>query len=597
MSTEPNKPDPKDMPINIRMLIAFALTGLVIFGTPYFYKSLGIKLPEKTEQQQAADAKPPSETESKAPSETNAAATSAAAAPEKTPAKPGDRKPGDAKPASGEQSGSTVAASAEETVTLETDLYHVVFSNRGGVVKNWTLKKFPDHARKPLDVVNVAAAPKAGYPFQYEFRGAKLPVNLSQSLFKATQSPDGLSVDFEYSYSGVTAHKSFEFKRDSYLVQITSTATLNGQPLPHLLAWRGGFGDMAVPNAASQESEPYYDASTGKVDRGHAKDAKNGPFHKDGTFGWVGIEDQYFAAVFLPAGNGTVQTTIFDDQVKTSFNATEDSFLGVAAGGAAENRFSLYLGPKDPEALQALNPKLAEIVDFGWFAIIAKPLFVSLHWIYDRWFHNWGWSIIVATVIINLVLFPLKLANLKSMRKMQALQPEIAKINEKYKALPLRDPKQADKNAEMMALYSKAGTNPMSGCIPMLVQMPFLFAFYKVLSISIALRGADWLWVTDLSQPEQIAIRILPIFLVITGFIMQKMTPMTTVDPAQQKTMMLMPLMMGFIFYQAQSGLVLYWLTGNLVGIAQQWLLNKAMPKPAVAAPPTKDVKKSNNRK
>jgi YidC/Oxa1 family membrane protein insertase len=183
------------------------------------------------------------------------------------------------------------------------------------------------------------------------------------------------------------------------------------------------------------------------------------------------------------------------------------------------------------------------------------------------------------------------------MRKMQALQPEIAKINEKYKSLPLRDPKQADKNAEMMALYSKAGTNPMSGCIPMIIQMPFLFAFYKVLSVSIALRGASWLWVSDLSQPEQIAIRILPILLVITGFVMQKMTPMTTVDPSQQKTMMLMPLMMGFIFYQASSGLVLYWLTGNLVGIAQQWLLNKAMPKPEAPPPAAKDVKKSSNRK
>ena len=213
-----------------------------------------------------------------------------------------------------------------------------------------------------------------------------------------------------------------------------------------------------------------------------------------------------------------------------------------------------------------------------------------------NWFHNYGWSIIGATVIINLFLFPLKLANLKSMRKMQALQPEIAKINEKYKSLPLRDPKQADKNAEMMALYSKAGTNPMSGCIPMLIQMPFLFAFYKVLAVSIALRGASWLWVGDLSQPEQLAIRVLPIVLVITGFIMQKMTPMTTVDPSQQKTMMLMPLMMGFIFYQASSGLVLYWLTGNLVGIAQQWLLNKAMPKPEAPAPVV-NTKKSNNRK
>ena len=582
MSTEPNKPDPKDMPVNIRMLIAFALTGLVIFGTPYFYKLIGIKLPEKTEQQATAPATPQPTT--------STPATAAAPAPVQPVPQP-------AKKLAGLSTAPATVAGSEETLTLDTDLYHIVFSNRGAVVKSWTLKKFPDHAGKPLDVVNGAAVQKTGYPFHYEFRNAKPSADLNQVLFKATRSPDGLEVKFDYSVAGLTASKSFTFQQDSYLLQIDSTTTVNGQPLPHLLAWRGGFGDMAVPNASSQESEVYYDTATDKIDREKAKAAKNGPLPKDGTFAWVGVEDQYFAAVFLPAGNATLQTTIFDDQAKTPFNNSEESFVGLAVGGDANDRSSLYLGPKDPEALRKLNPKLASIVDFGWFAIIAKPLFLSLHWMNDNWFHNYGWSIIVATVVINLVLFPLKLANLKSMRKMQALQPEIAKINEKYKSLPLRDPKQADKNAEMMALYSKAGTNPMSGCIPMIIQMPFLFAFYKVLSVSIALRGASWLWVGDLSQPEQLAIRVLPVVLVITGFIMQKMTPMTTVDPSQQKTMMLMPLMMGFIFYQASSGLVLYWLTGNLVGIAQQWLLNKAMPKPEAPASAVKDVKKSNNRK
>lgn len=578
MSIEPNKPDSKDPGISLRMLLAFALTGLVIFGTPYFYQLVGIKTPEKTEQPAAAQ--PKSDTAPKP-----AAATPAAVAAPAPEAKPS------AHVASPEGS---VSAVTEESFTLDTNLYHVVFSNRGGVVKSWTLKKFPDHANKPLDLVNPAAVQKTGYPFHYELRNAKPPVDLNQALFKATEAPDGLSVKFEYSAAGLTATKSFTFQRDRYLLQIDSAAELNGQPLPHLLAWRGGYGDMAVPNAASQESEVYYDASTDKVAREKAKAAKNGPVNKDGTFGWVGLEDQYFAAVFLPAGNGTLQTIIFDDQAKTAFNNAEDSFIGLAVGGDGDNRLELYVGPKDPETLRKLNPKLESLVDFGWFAIIAKPLFLSLQWLNANWTHNYGWSIIVATIIINLFLFPLKLANLKSMRKMQALQPEIAKINEKYKSLPMRDPKQADKNAEMMALYSKAGTNPMSGCIPMVIQMPFLFAFYKVLAVSIALRGASWLWVGDLSQPEQLAIRILPIILVVTGFVMQKMTPMATVDPTQQKTMMLMPLMMGFIFYQASSGLVLYWLTGNLVGIAQQWILNKAMPKPET---PVVAVKKSNNRK
>lgn len=604
MSTEPNKPDSKDPGISLRMVIAFALTGLVIFGTPYFYKAIGVKFPEKAEQQAASEKTPAKKVEPAPPPATepataspSAASPAAASPPAASPStKSGSSGKAKATPAA-ESAGTDVTASSEENITLDTDLYHVVFSNRGGVVKSWTLKKFPDHAGKPLDVVNAAAAAKTGYPFQFDFRAAKPPTDLNQALFKSTQSPDGLSVDFEYSHAGVTAHKSFEFKRDKYLLQVASSVTSNGQPLPHLIAWRGGFGDMAVPSPAGQASELYYDAATDKVDRQKAKDAKNGPVNKDGTFSWVGLEDQYFAAVFLPSGTATVQTTIFDDQVKTPFNNTEESFVGLAAGGEGDNRLSLYLGPKDIETLRRLNPKLESIVDFGWFWFIAKPLYFSLHWIYDNWIHNYGWAIILATVIINMVLFPLKLANLKSMRKMQALQPEIAKINEKYKSLSLRDPKQADKNAEMMALYQKAGTNPMSGCIPMLIQMPFLYAFYRILTVSVALRGAPWLWVSDLSQPEAIAIRVLPVLLVITGFVMQKMTPMTTVDPTQQKTMMFMPLMMGFIFYQASSGLVLYWLTGNLVGIGQQWILNKAVPKPATPAQPARDIKKSTTRK
>jgi YidC/Oxa1 family membrane protein insertase len=579
MSIEPHKPDSKDPGISLRMMLAFALTGLVIFGTPYFYQMIGVKTPETGAQQHAAEQK----------KESPSAPASAAAPAPVPPAPPAATAPAKRAAAPAAES---VAGASEENLTIDTAVYHIVFSNRGGVVKSWTLKKYPDHAGKPLDVVNVSAVQKTGYPFAYDFRSTKPPVDLNQALFKATSSPDGLGMTFDFSSGGVTAQKTFKFQQDGYLLQIESTALVNGQPLPHLLAWRGGFGDMAVPNPSSQENEVSYDESTGKIDREKVKIAKNGPVERNGTFAWVGVEDQYFCAVFLPGGSATLQTTIFDDQSKTPFNTTEEPFLGLGVGGDANNRFSLYLGPKDLDTLSKIGPKLASIVDFGWFAIIAKPLFLSLRWMNDNWFQNYGWSIIVATVIINLFLFPLKLANLKSMRKMQALQPEIAKINEKYKSLSLRDPKQADKNAEMMALYQKAGTNPMSGCIPMLVQMPFLFAFYKVLAVSIALRGASWLWVNDLSQPEQLAIRVLPILLIITGFIMQKMTPMATVDPAQQKTMMFMPLMMGFIFYQAQSGLVLYWLTGNLVGIAQQWVLNRAMPKPA-PAPVAKDIKKS----
>jgi YidC/Oxa1 family membrane protein insertase len=186
---------------------------------------------------------------------------------------------------------------------------------------------------------------------------------------------------------------------------------------------------------------------------------------------------------------------------------------------------------------------------------------------------------------------------MKSSKKMQALQPQIKAINEKYKGLSMKDPRKTDQNQEVMDLYKKNGVNPVGGCLPMLLQMPFLYAFYKVLGVSIEMRGANWLWVGDLSQPENIlnGIHILPILLVITQFAMQKMTPQPGVDPAQQKMMMMMPLMFGFMFWSASSGLVLYWLTGNVVGIVQQWLLNKSMSAPAVEPPKPGSSKKGRN--
>jgi YidC/Oxa1 family membrane protein insertase len=240
-----------------------------------------------------------------------------------------------------------------------------------------------------------------------------------------------------------------------------------------------------------------------------------------------------------------------------------------------------------------VNPKLEQIVDFGWFWFLAKPLFLFLRLLNREWVHNYGWSIVLATVFINFILFPLRLINMKSMKKMQRLQPQIQKINEKYKGLSLRDPRQQEKNAETMELYKQNGANPMAGCLPMVIQMPFLYAFYTVLAVSLEMRGANWLWVGDLSQPEHLALRALPIIMIITSFLMQRMTPTTGMDPSQQRMMMFMPLVMGFFFYNQSSGLVLYWLTGNLMGIAQQYFFNKTMA-PAPVAPAV--VKSSGSR-
>jgi YidC/Oxa1 family membrane protein insertase len=200
---------------------------------------------------------------------------------------------------------------------------------------------------------------------------------------------------------------------------------------------------------------------------------------------------------------------------------------------------------------------------------------------------------VVVTIAINMVLFPLRLTSMKSSKKMQALQPQIAAINAKYKDLSLRDPRKQEQQAETMELYKKHGVNPVGGCIPMLIQLPFLFGYYTVLSVALAMRGASWLWVHDLSQPETLAIRVLPVLLVVAQFLQQKMTPTPGMDPAQQKMMLFMPLVMGYMFYYQSAGLVLYWLTSGLVGVAQQWMLNRGTPAAAVAVPSPPQKKKT----
>jgi YidC/Oxa1 family membrane protein insertase len=234
--------------------------------------------------------------------------------------------------------------------------------------------------------------------------------------------------------------------------------------------------------------------------------------------------------------------------------------------------------------MRTISPRLDQLVDWGWFGVIAKPLFLALNWLNDHYVHNYGWAIVILTIIINFVMLPLKFTSLKSMRQMSVIQPEVKKINEKYAGMSMRDPRK--QNEEVMELYKKHGVNPASGCVPMLLQIPFFIAFYKVLSIAIEMRGAQWLWVNDLSRPEDIAIRVLPVLMIGSQFFLQKMTPNTSGDPSQQKVMMLMPLFLGFMFYGQSSGLVLYWLTGNLVGILQQWFFNRMAPAPAATAVP-----------
>jgi YidC/Oxa1 family membrane protein insertase len=494
-----------------------------------------------------------------------------------------------------------IHADKEETVTIDTDRYTVAFSNRGAVVRSWILKDYKDRKGTPLDLVNSAALGKAPDPFSLAFKSDPPPVNANGALYKIDRAADGLGVMFEYSDGRSDVKKLFKFLKSSYLVEVNAQVTQNGLPVPHAIAWRGGFGDQTVVNAATDQHSVYYDpdASTwrghGELFENDAKKAKDGPVSATGRFSFAGLADKYFAAVFVPRGRATAEVTTYSDNVPSD-GAAEAPHVGAAVGGQGVNDFSLFVGPKDTDLLKKIDPKLETLIDWGWFEILAKPLFLVLNWTADHLVYNWGWAIILVTVAINLLLFPLRITSMKSSKKMQRLQPQIKAINDKYKGISMRDPKKTEQNQEVMDLYKREGVNPMGGCLPMVIQLPFLYAFYKVLYVSIEMRGAPWLWVHDLSQPETLAIRILPILLIVTQFVSQKMTPTSPgADPSQQKMLMIMPLVFGYIFYFLSSGLVLYYLTGNVVGIGLQMLMNRGGAPPP--APAVIDVKPTPKRK
>ena len=564
-----------------RFLMFFLLMMVVLSITQYFYKP-----PVQPPVQKKTDPNAP------------ASITTTKAEPSATPAvpasaKPGTSKAGDGKPGAPPAAPTPVQATEELIVNVDTGVAKVALSNRGGgTVKSWILTNFTEAAGKPLDVVNPASKGALPPPLSYEFRNQKLPVDLNQALFTKKPTEDGLGVEFEYSNGPVTAKRTYQFKRASYMVEITSEITQNGVMLPHYLGWRGGFGDPTVVKYYSVEKTVVYDSNKGKLESKDPKDSKEGPIESSGNYGFAGIEDQYFGLAFLPK-NSSVSELSFGDKLKVVGTEDEEYHAGVAVGGDGLNHLALFAGPKDLDVLKTSNPKLENLIEWGFFGIVAKPLFLGMNWTFHNITHNWGWAIVLVTVVINLVLFPFRLTSMKSAKKSAALAPEMAKIKEKYKGMSMRDPKKADENAEVMALYKKHGINPVGGCLPLMLQLPILWAFYTVLANIIEMRGASWLWVHDLTRPETLAIRLLPVLLLVTQFLTQRMTPPSPgMDPAQQKMMMFMPLIFGYIFYFQASGLVLYWLTGNLVGILSQYVTNKMMPAPAPAVIDVKPIPK-----
>ncbi|MGA2269394.1 MAG: membrane protein insertase YidC [Bryobacteraceae bacterium] len=577
-SGNPRQP-PKEMSMEVRLLLAFLLMGAVMFLTPYLFKTAAPPPPVK-KAEQAAPAQPQP-------------------APENIPAAPVAEQAKAERPAKKVSSKAVPSAPAtpqrtEPAFVINTNLFTVALSNQGATVRSWLLKKYHGNDGKLLDLVNSAAGLE--FPFSLYFPDKQPGAKVNWTYYTQTGDPDGLGVTYAFSDGHTSVRKVFRFQKDSYLLQVSTEVTADGHPVPHMIQWRGGFGDFTVTSAVANQHTLYFDVAQNKLVEQRASAAKNGPVTASGNFSFGGLADTFFAAVFLPDGKTAMQQVTFSDTVRTAFDEKPEPFAGAAVSDGAANRFDLFVGPKDVDLLKRVNPKLEQVVDFGWLAFLAKPLFLIVNWFNNAFVHNFGWSIVVVTIVINFVLFPLRLSNMKSMKKMQALKPQIEAINARYKNIGIRDPKKAEQNQEVMALYKKYGVNPMGGCFPMLIQIPFFIAFYKVFTVSVEMRGANWLWVTDLSQHEYLPIHILPIIMIVSQFVMQKMTPQAAGDPNQQRMMMLMPLIFGFMFYNLPSGLVLYYLTSNLVSVGQQWFFNHTALADA-AAQSVALPKKKNGRK
>jgi YidC/Oxa1 family membrane protein insertase len=488
-----------------------------------------------------------------------------------------------------------VQAAAESTTTVENELYKITFSNRGAQVTSWILKKYKDADGKPLNLVHTQAAEQFGYPLSLYTYDASLAQVLNKALYvpsaTGTVNAPG-TLTFHYSDGGADVQKTFSFD-ETYLLHADVQVTHNGQPVRALLNWPGGFGDQDNVNAYASTQVDV--ARNGKEEHIAAKKVSGGDT-LNGPFDWAGTSDNYFAAVFLPDSPETATVAMLHNQLDvaktirhaglgsgSSSKPVEVPILGVALGDTVgHTKTRIFVGPKAVNILRGIhatgnNITLEPLLDFGFFGPIGKYLFLALQFLHSAiasWPGAWGWAIIILTVIINLLLLPLRIKTMQSGLKMQRIQPQMDAIKEKYKKYKATDPKRNEMNVEIMKLQKDNGVNMFGGCIPTLVQMPLLFAFFSMLPKVVELRQAHWFWLPDLSSADPY--HILPIVMIVSQFLVQFYTPSPGVDPQQQKMMaFMMPAVSGYMTWNYASGLALYWTIGNLISIVQQSVMNR----------------------
>jgi YidC/Oxa1 family membrane protein insertase len=490
----------------------------------------------------------------------------------------------------------SIQASSESEIIVENKFYRIRFSNRGGQVLSWILKQYTDDSGKPLDLVNQRAASLQGYPLSLYTQNARLTKQLAEALYEPSASgrlvaPGKLT--FTYSEGGVSVIKTFTFDQ-SYIVGADVLVTDHGMPVAASLCWPSGLGDQETLQNYNVDGR--FDASlNGKFDSQTVKSIATGVV-QTGSYDYVGVSDLYFAAIFLP--EHSTETTVLNLRNEISIPRTNGqthsalsdvvSVPGVAVGnGEGHIRLRLFAGPKAIELLSSVHalapdgsptgPDLEPLVRFGFLRVIAKPLFLALNWIHVHLVHSWGWAILLLTLFINLVLMPTRIKTMRSQLKMQRIQPQINAIRARFKDCKMGDPHLLEMNKEIFDLQKKEGINVFGGMLPLLLQMPLLYGFYRMLQNVVELRHAEWFWLHDLSSLDPL--HVLPVFFVITMFLLQLLTPSSGTDPVQRKmTALGLPVLGFFMTWKVGAGLALYWSFGNVISIVQQVVVSRMRP-------------------
>jgi YidC/Oxa1 family membrane protein insertase len=464
----------------------------------------------------------------------------------------------------------------DKDIPLETDEYSAVFSTRGAALKSFQLKKYRtsiDKNAKLIELVKNRAGLPA--PLTVSFGGSDFNIP-DNALYEArgaandAQNPDeGGQLIFTLEYPGLLkVEKIYRFHRGKYNFDLevrTTNLTSNAVNQVTSLNWHELIDPNAVPDEYGHDGPVSMVAKN--IER---EDLKKMASSK--TMGpdvsWGGFETKYFIAAMIPQTPSLTTLSLTKDAQNTVSVTLKSPKTLIPPGQTGSNSYSLYLGPKDHSLLSASNAGLENAIDFGdWLKWLAMPLLISLKFIYNNFIHNYGIAIILLTLIIKIIFWPLGNKSYRSMKEMQKLQPKIAEMREKYK-----DDK-ARISQEMMALYKSHKVNPLGGCLPMVIQIPVFFGLYKTLLFAIELRHSPLIWwIQDLSAKDPYYIT--PIIMGATMFVQQKMTPPAG-DPMQAKIMLFMPIIFTVMFLNFPSGLVIYWLFNNVISIGQQYYINK----------------------